>query len=179
MKAIRLISIFAVLFAVSACVTVEEMPVSDSQLVISSSFERDIELDENSTFAFTPLQVTEEGARYPIITQAIEQYMVANSFSQVTPDQNPTFYIGYVVESEEDMSDEQLAESFGLNPGLPHLPELDKGTLLVFILDGQSKQYVWKSAAQGFLLDEQNEEERQLRIQNIVSATFNQFVNKH
>ncbi|TRX53150.1 DUF4136 domain-containing protein [Thalassomonas sp. M1454] len=178
MKAIRIITIFTALLAVSACVTVEEAPVSDSQLVISSSFERDIELDENSTFAFTPLQVTEHGARYPAMTEAIEQFMAANSFKQVTPDQNPTFYIGYVLESEEDMSDDQLVESFGLNPGLPHLPELDKGTLLVFVLDGQSKQFVWKSAAQGFILDEQNDDERQLRIQNIVSATFNQFINK-
>ncbi|MEW6997930.1 DUF4136 domain-containing protein [Colwelliaceae bacterium BS250] len=178
MNFIRTLTTVIIAISLSACVNVEEPQHNEKQLVVSSSFERDIELDEHSTYAFTPLQESDIGHRYPLMTETIEQYMTAKSFTQVSAQQNPTFYIGYLLETEDDLSDEQLVESFGLNPGLPTLPHLEKGTLMVFVLDGQTKQFVWKAAAQGFVIEDLSDEERRLRMQQIVVATFNQFVHK-
>lgn len=163
----------------SACVQVNtEVENAGSQLAISSIHDHDIVLDENSTYAFTPLQESERGATFPLVTAEIEKYLAVKGFQQVTPEQNPTFYIGYILEREEDLSDEQLSETFGLNPGLPDLPNLDKGTMLMFALEGESKQFAWRAAAQGFIIEDISAEERHLKIQQLVNSMLHQFVNK-
>lgn len=163
----------------SACVQVNtEVENAGSQLAISSVHDHDITIDENTTYAFTPLQMNENGASFPLFTAEIEKYLAVKGVQQVTPEQNPTFYIGYILEREEDLSDEQLSETFGLNPGLPDLPNLDKGTMLMFVLDGESKQFAWRAAAQGFIIEDISAEERHLRVQQIVNSMLHQFVNK-
>lgn len=164
--------------SMSACVQVNtEIEKAESQLAISSVHDRELQLDQHSTFAFTPLQQNENGAVFPMVTAEIEMFLKQKGFQLVTPEQQPTFYIGYILERENELSDEQLSETFGLNPGLPDLPELEKGTMLVFVLDGESKQFVWRAAAQGFVLDDLDAEQKKLRLQQVVHSTLNQFNN--
>lgn len=162
--------------SLSACVQVNtEIEHAESQLAISSSHDRDLSLNSSSTYAFTPLQQGDNGARFPVVTTEIEQFFNSRGYQQVTPEEKPTFYIGYVLEREDELSDEQLTETFGLNPGLPNLPDLEKGTMLIFVLEGESKQFAWRGAAQGFVIDDLTEQEREHRIKQIVQSMLSQF----
>lgn len=171
------ILIFAlIILCLSACVQVNtQVEHAESQLAISSSHDRDLFLNSNSTYAFTPLQQSDNGSRFPMVTTEIEQFFNARDYQQVTPEDNPTFYIGYILERSDELSDEQLGETFGLNPGLPDLPDLEKGTMLIFVLEGESKQFAWRGAAQGFVLDDLSQEERNNRIKLIVHSMLSQF----
>ncbi|NMP17169.1 DUF4136 domain-containing protein [Thalassotalea sp. Y01] len=173
----RNILILLFVTTLAACVQVtDEEAMAERQLAISSSHDKDLVLDSNTTYAFTPLQETDLGQRFPAFTAEIKRYLNSRGFRQVEADQQPTFFIGYILEREEDFSDEQLSETFGLNPGLPDLPNLEKGTMLMFVLDGETKQFAWRGAAQGFVIDDIDEQERQHRIQVIVGSMLRQFV---
>ena len=175
----RILITAIMLLATSACVQVNtEVEHAQTQLAISSIHDKEIMLDETSTFAFTPLQESDSGAKYPLVTEEIELNLVNRGFTAVSVEQQPTFFIGYILESEDDLSDEQLSETFGLNPGLPDLPDLEKGTMLIFVLDGETKQFAWRAAAQGFIFDDLSEEERLQRIKTVVDSMLRQFVEK-
>ncbi len=176
---IRIIFCGLVAFILSACVHVEEpLRQQQQQLAITSMFVEQVNVDEHSTYAFTPLQKNAKGARYPKITAEIENFLAERNITQVSPEDKPTFLVGYLLRKDEDYSDEDLVKTFGIDPGLPDLPELDKGTMLVFVLDGQSKQFLWRGAAQGFIIDDISEVDRKHRIEQLVYAIFGQFVNK-
>ena len=175
----RILAALILVLSISACVQVQnDIAPAESQLVISSSFERDISLDANSTYAFTPLQKSENLPVVNDITDEIEMYLNAKGYKQVSANEQPTFHIGFILEHEDDLSDEELSETFGLNPGLPDLPNLDKGTLLMFVLDGDNQSFVWRGAAQGFIIKDTTEEERDYRLKTIVHSMLNQFDNK-
>ncbi len=175
MNLFRLYATLILLVTLSACVTVAEPTRANNKFVISSNFEKDIKLDENSTFALAPLQMNRSDALHPLVTNAIEQYLKNSSLRQIHNGQQPTFYISYVLKSEKDLSDKALTENFGINPGLPAMAELKKGTLMILISDGKTKQHLWKGAAQGFAIDGLSDEDKKLRMQRIVTATFRQF----
>lgn len=174
----QIISALGIL-GLTACVSVDT-PLYDTkeQLAVTSIFLDEVNITPSSTYAFTPLQSNEKGELYPNLTAEIEVYMAERSVEKVASNETPTFLVGYILRKNNDPSEQKLVDTFGVDPGLPDLPELDKGTMLVFILDGDTKNFLWRGAAQGFIIESNTPEERQIRLKKLVHSIFAQFDNK-
>lgn len=88
--------------------------------------------------------------------------------------------IGFLFALEDDLADRVILDKFGLVPGLSKTalaePRYAKGTLLLSVLDTELKKVYWRSAIQGFVDLEKDQQadnsERMQRVLHIMMGGF-------
>lgn len=88
--------------------------------------------------------------------------------------------IGFLFALEDELADKAILDKFGLLPGLSKTTALEpryaKGTFLLSVLDNELKKVYWRSALQGFVDLEQDQQagnsERMQRILQIMMGGF-------
>jgi hypothetical protein len=87
--------------------------------------------------------------------------------------------VGYLVVMNGALSGEQIRARFGIEPGLnlptPDDTRYEKGTLVVDIIDAKTGRTVWRGALQGFADLEIPKEDRQERLNAMVTFMLARF----
>lgn len=168
------------------CTVTEQVksPYQSQQMVAMSSIhDQPIALSTNAKFSIDPLiseirpqkfYENQEHA-YEVIQSIVKQDLEQQGFkyTHATMDE-PEFYFGFLLVSDEIISDEEYNRIFRINPGLKSNKEHPKGTLLIYILNKES-EFVWRGALQGFMDESQKESVRQQRAQSLVNKLMAQF----
>jgi len=170
-------------FLVVSCVQVpQEQNNTRSKLAISSVRDIPISYSPNSQFSLAPKYVKETSLKpeqtqkiYKSYANAIVKNLENNGFKSNNDSSIPDFYVGFGVALANDLSDQTISEKLGVTPGLPNSEGLEKGSLLIYIEDAKTGKKVWRGAAQGFVQEELNTEQRQQRIDDIVTNMMKQF----
>lgn len=173
--------LFAVLVSVSlsACVQVIETERrTESQLAISSVFEQDVKVQPNQTFNFMTLKHNDNNLYINEIGRQISQYLENNQLVEVNEDAPSDYTVVYFLRKEGVQENKSLTDIFGIDPGLHSVSGLNKGTLMIAVLDAPQNKLIWKAATQGFIMENSSPEEKKERIQRGINSTLSQFVYK-
>ena len=114
----------------------------------------------------------------PMLENAI-QMTLSNSGYQFTQDpQQADFLVGYLVALESELDDQAIAKLYGNTPGLPlqSTEDYEKGTLVIDIVDGVTKQSVWRGALQAAVTFDVEHSLRQQRVKSAVETVLNNFL---
>jgi hypothetical protein len=167
----------------TACVQVQQ-PVANParQLAISTVTDIRLELAENARFAIDPLlndllphQLDQQQIQ-PLIQELIVAELSQQGFEyQQSPEPLVDFYVGFLVVKEQQLPDEKYNKIFKLNPGLKSVDDYEKGTLLVYILEGKNQQFAWRGAVQGFIQENAELSERKHRGAQVIKTLLTNF----
>jgi hypothetical protein len=119
--------------------------------------------------------VVGEAELHRLLVDAIHSYLGSQGFNQQVSSEKVDFRVGYVFATEAKLKDGTLAELFGVDPGLQSHAGLEKGTLLIYILDGGTEQLVWRVAMQGFINEDRPVKKRAERVRQIVVSMMSHF----
>lgn len=174
------IALLTSLFVISCVQVPQEQPQTKTKLAISSVRDLPVSYAQGSLFSLAPKYVKETSLK-PKQTQAVYQ-LYANAIVNNLKDNgfknnsgNVDFHVGFGIALADDLSDQTISEKFGVTPGLPSSEGLEKGSFLIYIEDAATGKKVWRGAAQGFVHDELNKEQRQQRAADIVANVMKQF----
>jgi hypothetical protein len=168
---------------VIGCVQVPQEEVrTKTKLAISSVRDIPVAYPQGSVFSLAPEYVKKTSLK-PQQTQAVYQLYsnaIINDLSEHNFTNNPNsssadFHVGFGIALANDLSDKTINEKFGVTPGLPESNGLEKGSFLIYIQDSKTGKTVWRGAAQGFVHEELNEEQRKQRASDIVANVMKQF----
>ena len=88
-------------------------------------------------------------------------------------------FVGYVAALESSLSSEEIAEIYGVNPGLPELSndlnKYEKGTLIIHVFDTKLGQLLWRGALQAEVQFDTEPNVRWKRVQNAVNTLLRDF----
>jgi len=182
-KITKLLIVALSALTISACVQVPvETNSKANQLAISSVRDLPLTYPQGSLFSLSPKYVKETSLKakqtqkiYHLYTNAIVSNLQYNGFETVLTGQQADFYVGFGIALSSDFSDGKINEKFGITPGLPEQPDLEKGSFLIYIEDAATGQRVWRGIAQGFAHEKLTAEQRQQRISVIVASVMKQF----
>ena len=179
----NLIGLTLLFVFLSGCVQVNSVPdYRSSQLAVSSVRDFPVHYKEGATFSLTPRYGEQQASHQAAMKQAYETYadqiiklLEANGY-QHEPNATPDFYVGYGIALNQDFSDKDLNEKFGVLPGLQDVDDMERGSFLIYIEDVVMAKPVWRGAVQGFVQDEFSAQEREQRAANVVGIVFRQFL---
>ncbi len=170
------------LFVVGCVQVPQEKPTKQNQLAVSSVRDIPVSYPQGSQFSLAPKYVEETSLKpeqtqsvYRLYANAIVADLEGHGFNSSNQAKNSSFYVGFGIALENDLSDKTINEKFGVSPGLPASEGLNKGSFLIYIEDAQTGKKVWRGAAQGFAHQELNKEQREKRAANIVQMLMKQF----
>lgn len=90
-------------------------------------------------------------------------------------------FIGYVAALESSLSSKEIAEIYGINPGLPELSndlnKYEKGTLIIHVFDTKLGQLLWRGALQAEVQFDTEPNARWERVQNSINILLRDFPN--
>lgn len=89
------------------------------------------------------------------------------------------YEVAYVIATSQSLSDIEVSERFGVNPGMigqsSDPTEYDKGTIVVDVQDPGAKVSVWRSALQGYASFEMPDDARRQRMEIFMQRLFASF----
>lgn len=118
--------------------------------------------------------------------QGMLQRAIANTLSEKGYKFNKNswesdMFVGYVAALESSLSSDEIAEIYGVNPGLPELSndlnKFERGTLIIHVFDTKLGQLLWRGALQAEVQFDSEPNERWERVQNAVKALLRNFPN--
>ncbi len=182
MKSLQLSITFISLMILTACVQVVQAPIErGAALAVSSVWDIPTKYPAGSTFSLSPKYI-EDVSLTPEQMKAIYQLYaksIVENFSEqkyhFTENNKADFYIGFAIALSDDLSDKTISEKFGVTPGLQSKDELQKGSFLMYVEDGNSHLRVWRGAVQGFVQEDYSSVERKQRVDTIVMMVLSQF----
>ena len=114
-----------------------------------------------------------------MIEDAIRSSLVENGYRFVDDRSAAQYTIAYTAALESALDDATILRQFGLVPGnltVPvNNPTYEKGTLVIYVLDGNNGDVIWRSAAQAAVDFSLENEEREQRIERVVRDMFSSF----
>jgi hypothetical protein len=117
--------------------------------------------------------VTEKGIK-DIIQEEIEKAMQAKGFSVAASGKPADFFIAYTAATESTLDDDTLLRRYKVSPGYHVGKEEDsvyeKGTLVIHIVNAETRETVWQSAAQGGVQEGISDAQRHSNIGKIVTV---------
>jgi hypothetical protein len=94
-------------------------------------------------------------------------------------EQGGEFEIAYVAALSRSLSDVEIDQRFGVNPGMladsKENDTYEKGTVVVDVDDPRSQQTLWRSALQGYVMFDMPEDDRQRRVTQAIERIFTSF----
>jgi len=113
--------------------------------------------------------------------EAIRQNLNKRGYRFVSSATDSDFLVGYVLALESSLKDEEINEKYQLNPGLSgqavNSYQYEKGTLIIDLIDPETKRSIWRGAMQGFAQFDTKEEDRIKRINLYVDQLFQSYFN--
>ncbi len=86
------------------------------------------------------------------------------------------YFLAYVAALENDMDDNVILQRFGIVPGITAAAvdgqKMEKGTLIIYVVDARSGKNIWRSALQTMVTLEMDSTLRQQRINAAVESMF-------
>jgi Domain of unknown function (DUF4136) len=122
------------------------------------------------------------------VHRAVTGDLKARGYEEVQPDANPDFLVTYHTSAKQTLQSTGASFSFGFVDafprgfgavGFPLGPDVetrDEGTLMLDVLDGQSKRLVWRGWTTE-LLNQDNYSDKS--VQDAVKAIFDKFPAQH
>jgi hypothetical protein len=114
-----------------------------------------------------------------MIQKAISNNLSAKGYEFNKNSWESDLFVGYVAALESSLSSKEIAEIYGINPGLPELSsdlnKYEKGTLIIHIFDTKIGKLLWRGALQAEVQIEREPNERWERVQNVISVLMRDF----
>lgn len=169
-------------FILTACVTVDVPKSKTKPTRATMVTSGDLSFLSQSTprFAWHPSLAriaAEEGVNddnvVHLMRTAMTKAMEAKGYHLVSIDDSPDLLLGFGIALESEMSDAQILDKAGLVPGLSTVgvdaDKHEKGSVLLALFNPRMAAPAWRVLAQGFTDSEQNRDERQQRVDELVS----------
>ena len=114
----------------------------------------------------------------PMLENAIQQTLSNSGYQYTQIPQQADFLVGYLVALESELDDEAIAKIYGSAPGLmvQNTNDYEKGTLIIDIVDGVTKQAVWRGALQAAVNFDVEPSVREQRVTSAVKNLLNNFL---
>ncbi len=116
-----------------------------------------------------------------MLQKAISNNLSAKGYGFNKNSWESDMFVGYVAALESSLSSEEIAEIYGVNPGLPELSndlnKFEKGTLIIHVFDTKLGKLLWRGALQAEVQFEREPAARWERVQNAVNALLRDFPN--
>ncbi len=114
-----------------------------------------------------------------ILQDAISNAMSLKGYKFNKNSWESDMFVGYVVALESSLSSEEIAEIYGVNPGLPELSndlnKFEKGTLIVHAFDSKLGTLLWRGAIQAEVQFDSEPNVRRKRAQAAVNSLLHSF----
>jgi len=109
-----------------------------------------------------------------LLMEAITSHLEARGYRFV--DRGGNYQVSFVAGLRESLSDIELSERYGINPGMvgDSLDQnaYDKATIITDIRDAADGTLLWRSAMQGFAVFNLDDDERKAQVNNAVTQLF-------
>jgi hypothetical protein len=109
-----------------------------------------------------------------LLLEAITSHLEARGYQFV--DSGGDYQVSFVAALRESLSDIELSERYGINPGMVgdslDQSAYDKATIITDIRAAADGALLWRSAMQGFALFNLDDDERKARVNNAVTQLF-------
>ena len=188
MKIKRHLSILLLFCLVAACTVTDEktpQPKITAKTSVVSSFFSAKRYMAGQRFAWMPgaeryfddPRVKDQTIK-PVLESAIQQTLINSGYQYMQDPQRADFLVGYLVALESELDDQTIAKLYGNTPGLPlqSTGDYEKGTLIVDIVDGVTRQSVWRGALQAAVTFDVEHSVRQQRVTAAVETLLNNFL---
>ena len=133
---------------------------------------RAIYVYDDKRFGDFPLRETFE--------EDIKEVLTKNGFKYVDSVDQSGLIVGYVLALESSLSDMDINNLYGMNPGfIPDKADTDKyekGTIIIDIIESRTNRMIWRGALQGMANFEVSGEERKKRIKTVVNRLLSEFI---
>jgi len=126
----------------------------------------DININTNAPFTAQRAQ--------ELVRQTIAEVMLGKGLP-VAPSGSPSdYYIAYTLASESTLDDETLMKRYNISPGFNPSTSggnvYEKGTLLIHIIDANTRQTVWQAVVQANIQSDISEEQRKANVRSVVES---------
>ena len=116
-----------------------------------------------------------------MLQKAISNTLSAKGYEFNKNSSESDLFVGYVAALESSLSSKEIAEIYGVNPGLPELSsdlnKYEKGTLIIHVFDTKIGRLLWRGALQAEVQIEREPNERWERVQNVINLLMRDFPN--
>ncbi|TNF98208.1 MAG: DUF4136 domain-containing protein [Gammaproteobacteria bacterium] len=117
--------------------------------------------------------VTKKGIQ-TIVKEEIEKVMLTKGLTVAESGKPSDFFIAYTAATESTLDDDMLFKRYKISPGYK-VPNdgsqvYEKGTLLIHVINANTRQTVWQSAAQGGVQENISDAQRRININKIVTV---------
>ncbi|ABV36105.1 conserved hypothetical protein [Shewanella sediminis HAW-EB3] len=167
-------------FMLTACVTVDVPKSKPTRATMVTTGDLGFLSQSTPRFAWHPALArvaTEKGVNddkvVDLMRTAMTKVMEAKGYHLVSIDDSPDLLLGFGIALESEMSDAEILDRAGLVPGLSTIgvdaDKHEKGSVLVALFHPRMAEPAWRVLAQGFTDSEQDKDERQQRVDELVS----------
>lgn len=161
-----------------------------SGLSVSADWDPKARFEALHTWAWLPGQVEGREERHPEsplvrrrIVAAIEDTFAARGYERLDGGK-PDFWLAYHVAIERRLDARTIYDGYTPGPwwhgyGFPradtYVEEYQVGTLLIDVIDGRSKELLWRGSAQARIEELHTPQEREKRVREAVQAVLERF----
>lgn len=157
-----------------------------SNLAVSSVWDAPAKFKLGSQFSISPLHLAKVSSKAGEIKSAYQSYakditdnLTRHGYREVQDTHLAAFHVSFTLALSEDLNDQTISEQFGVTPGLQEKKGLNKGSILISIVDVNTGQRVWRGAIQGFVHEEAAEYEQKQRRAYVINMALAQFYKPH
>ncbi|MCW8964128.1 MAG: DUF4136 domain-containing protein [Gammaproteobacteria bacterium] len=126
------------------------------------------DININSDAPFTAQRAQE------LVRRAIAEVMLSKGLPVAPSGSSSDYYIAYTLASESTLDDGTLMKRYNISPGFNPSKSganvYEKGTLLIHIIDANTRQTVWQSVVQANIQSDISEEQRKANIRSVVQS---------
>jgi hypothetical protein len=185
----RMLTVIAVSSLAVSCVTetvdtTPRMKFSDTAVV--SVKDAGNAIAAGSTIAWQPEAVRfyddkrlQDAHLKTLIESEIVNNLQAKKMRVVDSTSGASYIIAYAAALESSLDDSAIIQHFGLLPGKAPVEtdneNVEKGSLIIYVINKKSDRVVWRSAAQAGVQFDATAEQRSARVKQLVSEMFQTF----
>ena len=177
--------VYSLIIFVSSISFSQEIPSS-----IVSVSNPDVKVLSSKNFMWSPKSIyvyeDERFKGFPV-KQVFEEYiykkLTSSGFTYVDTVDDAGVVVGYVLALESALSDVDINNLYGMNPGFvtdkSNTDKYEKGTIIIDIIEARTNRMVWRGALQGMADFKVSDRERKERIKTVVDRLLNEFIKKY
>lgn len=177
---VKKLSCLLLTFILTACVTVDVSKSNPTRATMVTSGDLGFLSQSTPRFAWHPSLArvaAEVGVNdvkvVDLMRASMTKVMEAKGYHLVSIDDSPDLLLGFGIALESEMSDAEILDKAGLVPGLSTIgvdaDKHEKGSVFVALFHPRMAEPAWRVLAQGFTDSEQSRDERQQRVDELVS----------
>lgn len=111
-----------------------------------------------------------------MVEKAIRRSLSRKNYVMQDEAAGADYLLAYVAALENELDDNAILQRFGIVPGImassADNQKMEKGTLIIYVIDARTGKQIWRSALQTLVTLEMDDATRQLRINAAVESMF-------